>query len=98
MALQHSQTAFGRWNHIWHDAVHRATAKRSARPNALNMVSACGAHCVPRDYRYVALPGVIDEALEEFVEQVDIELADLARLNIDIVFDARPSEKIQHHA
>ena len=76
-----------------------STAMRSARPNALNAVSAwwCAfvafqvVH-VQRDLR------VVDEALEELVHQVDVELADARAHELDVEFEPRPARQVDDHA
>src|SRR5438552_5249824 len=41
---------------------------------------------------------VVDEALEEFVRKVDIELADASAAEVDVVFESRTSGKIHDRA
>ena len=43
-------------------------------------------------------PGVIDEAAEEFEEQVDVEFADARTGVVNVVFQSRPSRQVDHHA
>ena len=40
--------------------------------------------------------GVIDETLKEFVEQIDIEIADLGARKIDVEFEAGPARQINN--
>src|SRR5882672_471917 len=42
--------------------------------------------------------GVIDEALEKLVHQVDIELADQGARELDVVFEPGPAGEVDHHA
>ncbi len=42
--------------------------------------------------------GMVDEALEKLMEQVDIELADAGAGEIDVIFQTGPAGEIYHHA
>ena len=41
--------------------------------------------------------GVVDEALEEFVHQVDVELADPGAAELELIDQAGTPGKIDHH-
>src|SRR5690606_31238306 len=41
---------------------------------------------------------VVDEPLEEFVEQVDVEIADARARKLDVIFEPRASGEVDHHA
>ena len=72
---------------------------RSARPNALNTVSAWWCAFVAAQVVDVQRHlRVIDEALEELVREVDVELADARAREVDVELEARAAREVDDDA
>ena len=92
------QTPLGRRHHALHARVYFDGHANSAAEGFENGFSNMMRIVTTQDVDVQCHLGVIDETLEKFVEQIDVELADPRAGKLNIVGEPGSAGKIHHHA